>query len=178
MGLCYQYGNGVAQNDAGVIKFYQKAANLGSVNAQYNLGKLLQGVDGEKDVELAVSMFTDAADQGHANAQNILASHCKHGKGIRQSDEEAFKYYKLATDQNHTEAQQNVGLCYQNGVAVEKDDEQAAYTISLQWTNGMDLRSFTWASFTKLEKGSRQVSLWRSGFMGFQAVKEWMKQSE
>ena len=83
IGLCYENGQGVAQNYAEAIKWYYLAANQGLAEAQYNLGAYCYtagiayetGANGVRNHEEALNCFTEAgkwfllsANQGCASA--------------------------------------------------------------------------------------------------------------
>lgn len=64
-------------SDKGNIRYaatlYCKASRLGSLEAQYRLGMLyLAGKGVPKNLAFAYSLFSQAAQQGHARAQDIL----------------------------------------------------------------------------------------------------------
>ena len=66
-----------------------------------------------------------AAEQGDADAQFRLGEMYKYGRGIRQDDEEAVKWYRQAAEQGHAAAQKKLGWMYANGRGVRQDDEEA-----------------------------------------------------
>ena len=77
LGLKYEFGLGVTEDDAEAVKWYRKAAEQGDSNAQYNLGVMYDNgeVVPENYVE-AYKWANLAAAQGHEAAQkskNILA---------------------------------------------------------------------------------------------------------
>ena len=74
----------------------------------------------------AVKWFYEAAEQGHADAQNDLGTMYVSGRGIAQSDTEAVKWFRRAADQGNAVAQYNVGLMYQNGRGLAQSDIEAA----------------------------------------------------
>ena len=63
-----------ASSDKESVKWYQKAAEQGHADAQYNLGYMYRNGQGvpQSDKE-AATWFGLAADQGHANAQKGLS---------------------------------------------------------------------------------------------------------
>ena len=66
-----------------------------------------------------------AAEQGDAEAQFKLGEMFEYGRGVRQDDEEAVKWYRLAAEQGHASAQFNLGFMYKEGRGVRQDDEEA-----------------------------------------------------
>ena len=72
LGIMYDIGEGVPENNAEAVKWYRKAADQGHASAQCNLGLMYDNGEGvpENDAE-AVKWYRKAADQGHAKAQSI-----------------------------------------------------------------------------------------------------------
>jgi TPR repeat protein len=52
----------------------------------------------------------------------------ENGRGVAQSDEEAFQWYSKAADQGYARAKFNLGLMFENGRGVAQSDEEA-----VQW---------------------------------------------
>jgi TPR repeat protein len=103
----------------------QLATVLGPPDAQYNLGLCYwHGKGAEKDHVKAVECFKRAASQEHCDAQFVLALAYKTGDGVSQSDEEAFKYFRLAAE-FHVKAQYQLGNCFLKGSGVNVNFEKA-----------------------------------------------------
>jgi uncharacterized protein len=70
LGLAYDFGNSVPEDDTEAVKWYRKAAEQGLAGAQFNVGLMYAYGEGvpEDDAE-AVKWYRMAAEQGHANAQ-------------------------------------------------------------------------------------------------------------
>ena len=118
---------GVAQDKVEAIKWFRKAAELGSVEAQYALGYLYQeGLGVVKDYTEAVKWFRKAAEQGNMKAQLGLGSCYKLGAGVEKNDEEAVKWYRSAADQGNAQAQHNLGIHYLEGLGIGQDKVEAA----------------------------------------------------
>ena len=65
LGLMYDLGEGVAQDDAEAVKWYRKAAEQDSAEAQNNLGTMyVQGQGVAQDEVEAVKWYRKAAEQG------------------------------------------------------------------------------------------------------------------
>ena len=81
----FQYGNGlsVMQNDAEALKWYRKAAELGSEEGMYNLAGVYENGYGVKqDSQKAVKWYRKAAERGHAGAHYSLARLYEQGHGV------------------------------------------------------------------------------------------------
>ena len=97
LGLCYDKGNGVAENDKTAVYWYQKAAAQGHAKAQYQLGKCYKNGEGvEKNITKAVDWFTKAAKQDNAKAMLALAKCFLHGKGVPADKSKAKALAKKA----------------------------------------------------------------------------------
>jgi uncharacterized protein len=83
----------------------------------------------------AVPLLEEAANQGHASAQNWLGFCYKNGQGITQDDAKAVKYYRLAADHGLADAQFNLGVCY-SGKGVTQDHAQAVKYFRLAADQG------------------------------------------
>jgi hypothetical protein len=89
LGVCYESGEGVDQDEAEAAKWFCKAAEQGHSGAQYNLGICYesgQGVD--QDVTEAAKWFRKAIEQGDNDAIQALARCCGHVGDITREEEE------------------------------------------------------------------------------------------
>jgi uncharacterized protein len=66
-----ELGYGLKQNSETALRYFRKAADLGSPEAQYYLAEKLDPIDAAPEV--ALQMYRCAADQGHGNAATSLA---------------------------------------------------------------------------------------------------------
>ncbi len=71
LGVIYEQGKGVARDDAAAAKWYGAAVKrAGYASAQYNLARMtLEGRGTAKDEAAARDLLTDAAAQGHTDAE-------------------------------------------------------------------------------------------------------------
>lgn len=72
-----------------------------------------------------VRAMEQAAEEGDASAQFLLACAYEEGEGVTQDYKEAVRYYKLASRQGHIKANVNLGVLYHQGVGVRQDLEKA-----------------------------------------------------
>ncbi len=69
----YDKGEGVPQDYAKAMQWYQKAANQGDADAQFNLGVMYyEGEGAPQDYAKALQWYQKAANQGDAQAQYNL----------------------------------------------------------------------------------------------------------
>ena len=102
LGLMYDNGQGVKQDDVDAVKWYRKAAEQGYAKAQFNLGVMYHNGLGVKqdDVE-AVKWYRKAAEQGYADAQANLGSSYSAGRGVRQDKGQAKEWFGKACDNGY-----------------------------------------------------------------------------
>ena len=73
LGVMYDNGMGVPENDAEAVKWYRKAADQGDAGGQYNLGVMYFGGDGVPENNIrAYVWWSMAKTQGHTFATENL----------------------------------------------------------------------------------------------------------
>ena len=126
LGLMYDGGRGVQQNDTKACEWYQKAADQGFAAAQYNLGLMYDGGHGvQQDETKACEWYQKAADQGFAAAQYNLGFMYDGGHGVQQDETKACEWYQKAADQGFAAAQFQMGYMFEQGRGVQQDDTKA-----------------------------------------------------
>lgn len=80
----------------------------------------------EAEYPAALALFRVAAAQGHAQAQNDLATMLRDGLGCAPDIGEAIRWYRLSAAQGEPSAQYNLGLIYRHGLGVRADKGLAA----------------------------------------------------
>ena len=87
------------------VECFQKAAEQGLADAQYNLGVCYDNGDGvPQSYPEAVKWYRKAAEQGFAKAQYNLGVCYYNGQGVPQSYTEAVKWFKKAAEQGYADA--------------------------------------------------------------------------
>jgi TPR repeat protein len=79
-----------------------------------------------KNFEAAVAQYRNAAEYGHALAQNNLGGMYANGRGVPHDDVQAALWVRKAAEQGYSPAQSNLGFMYAEGQGVARDDAQAA----------------------------------------------------
>lgn len=111
------------------FKYYQQAAELSYIVAQYQLFSLyFHGLGIPPDERAAFIWARKAAKQGYAPAQADVGYLYTNGKGIGQDYAEAVKWYRKAAEQNNSMAQFNLGRIYEKGKGVGQD-----YVEAVKW---------------------------------------------
>jgi TPR repeat protein len=99
-------------------------AELTRIGNRYRRG---EGV--ARNLEEALRLYRQAADQGFAGAQNNLAVMYEEGAGVPRDDAEAARWYRMAAEQGNGYAQHSLGRMYMEGSGVSQDYAQAAHWI-------------------------------------------------
>lgn len=95
---------------AAAFREWLPLAELGDVEAQYNLGVLYdEGAGVEQDLVAAADWYRKAAEQGFIDAQTNLGTMYYFGQGVARDYHEAAKWLRLAADQGDTEAAEYLG---------------------------------------------------------------------
>ncbi len=100
----------------------------GIPEAQHDMGAIY--VSGHnnvpQDLDRAVLWFTEASDNGIANATYNLGVLHHRGLGMERDVPRAMRLYEKAADQGHAEAQYNLGIANIEGVGMQYDPAKAA----------------------------------------------------
>ena len=118
---CYNKGGDKGDYE-GAFEYWTKAAELGDINAQYNLAcSYSDGVGVEKDMKKSIYHLEEAAIGGHPEARYNLANHeWRCGRIDR-----AMKHYIIAAKLGLDEALERVKKGFAGGF-VKKEDYEAA----------------------------------------------------
>ena len=97
VGLCYDKGRGVAEDDVQAVAWYRKSADQGFAKAQNQLGKCYKNGEGiAKDEKKAVELFMKAAKQDNADGMYQLAKCYLTGKGVAKDEAKARSWVRKA----------------------------------------------------------------------------------
>jgi len=109
------------------VSWYQRAAEQGHVQAQFNLAQFYRLGEGvEQNSELALSWLLQAAEVGNdPQAQFMLGDIYRYGEGVVANRFEAFRWYILAAEQTLPEAEYIIGLWLAEGIGAPEDDAAA-----------------------------------------------------
>ena len=104
LGAAYDNGIGVPRDLEKAIYWYQKAAEQGLAEAQFNLAHLL--VDADISAARAAKWMAKAAEQGMVEAEFLMGVIYAEGIGVAQDDDEARRWLEKAIENGHAEAEQ------------------------------------------------------------------------
>ena len=100
LGMMYESGMGVPQDNAEAASWFRKAAEQEHDGAQFRLGGMYESGKGvPQDPAEAAAWYRKAADQGHVNAQSILGYMYERGSGVPRDHVQAHIWYSLAVAQ-------------------------------------------------------------------------------
>ncbi len=108
LGLMYDNGWGVVQDDKAAVKWYLLAAEQNVADAQYNLGwRYRKGEGVLQDYKAVIKWYSLAAEQGHASAQYNLGWIYAKGYGVLQDYATAHAWYNIAASNGRKIAAEN-----------------------------------------------------------------------
>lgn len=125
--LASMKAKGLLKTDWTPEDMYKKAAQKGSVTAEYNLGMLyLDGDQVQKNEKLAVEWLRKAAQHGHMEAQNNLGVVLvTGGEGVPVNTIEGISWLKKAATVGDEMAKRALSKIYRDGKLVKKDLNEA-----------------------------------------------------
>jgi TPR repeat protein len=135
LGYFYEIGEHVEADVRESIRWYEKAASNGHLQATLRLAELEIATGNGQE---GVSWYEKAAIQGDMDAQAMLGYFYQTGEHVTADLSVAIKWYLAAADQDHIAAQNNLGRLYQMGEGVAKDLDQAIYWYERAAKNGSD----------------------------------------
>lgn len=124
LGQMLHTGTGTKKDDVLAAEYWEKAAKLGNVHAQYSLAKLWLETD-TGDVSKAIQWLEKAAAGGHAMAQYALGKCYRDGTHVEKSIEQAVHLFLLSAEQKNEYAAYQLGKLYLAGEEIQKDTEKA-----------------------------------------------------
>jgi len=137
IGILYDKGRGVPQDDTEAARWYRLSAERGFHWGENNLGVMYRDGRGvPKDESEAVRWFRSAAEHGNAEGQNNLGVMYQKGRGVAKDDAEAVRWYRKAADQGLALAQDNLGVMLRDGRGVARDYAEAVQFFRLAADKG------------------------------------------
>lgn len=103
VGKCYHEGLGVKQSSVESLKWIEKAAQQGIVEAQMMAGiSYWNGLDVKMDEKRGIRWFEKAANQGEPGAFYYLGAAYYLGKGVKQDYLECYKWELVFMDSSRS----------------------------------------------------------------------------
>lgn len=126
LAMMYGRGDGVPNDDAKAMEWWQKAAAQGNADAQIFLGWMYYSGNGiPKDAAKALEWYQKAAAQGDVDAQLNLGMMYANGEGVPKDFAKAMEWWRKAAAQGDVMAQVFLGEAYLNDDDVPKDGTKA-----------------------------------------------------
>ena len=122
MGVLYNFGICVEQDDKKAETYLERAALKNHISAQETLSQIYYL---KSEFEKSAKWIKRMADQGVAEDQAVMGMYYLHGIGVEENDEIAFQWFKKAAEQNDSDGQNMLGRCYQEGWGTTKDVSEA-----------------------------------------------------
>lgn len=143
------------------ICWYEKAANKGYAEAQFELGFLYYF--NLKDFIKAAHWFEMAAQQGYIYAQMYLGYMFCDGEGVEKNGEKGIAWLKKAAEQGNSTAQYGLGVIYMTGKGIDPDYKLARYWMEKAADNGnedavQNLKDNAIEEVEKLDKILKKIS--------------------
>ncbi|CAI3950761.1 tetratricopeptide repeat protein [Commensalibacter communis] len=123
LGEIYQTGDyGVEKDSFAAKDWYEKAIQLGNVNAMNNLANMYSEGDGvPQDYAKAMELLKKADSLGSEYAAYNIASMYDSGEGVTKNTAKAIEWYEIATRKGNGSAFNNLGVIYKYGDGVPKN---------------------------------------------------------
>src|SRR5450756_2584758 len=126
LGVMYDNGEGVLQDDKEAVKWFRLAADQGNADAQFNLGVMYDNGGGvPQDYTEAVKWFRLAAEQGDAKAQANLGAKYDKGQGVSQDYALAYMWANIASAKAPASELQQI-VSYRDSIAKKMTAQQIA----------------------------------------------------
>lgn len=123
------FGNSIKKDYSKAFYWLEKAANNGSLEAQYSLGVMYGDGEGvNQDYKKAIEWFEKAALKDYPLAQYNLGVMYGKGEGVKKDLKKAIEWHKKAAINGNNESQFIMGVIYYNG-DIEKQDYKKAFEL-------------------------------------------------
>lgn len=110
------------------FELFKKSADLGYVEAQYQVGLMLKdGVGVAKNVAESIKYLKMAAASGHLESQVNLADAYHEGRIVEKNDGVSVQWYKRAAEIGHAKSQYQLAIMYRDGIGVTRNEELAKH---------------------------------------------------
>jgi hypothetical protein len=106
MGVRFDQGDGVIEDNNQALEWFNKAAKKGHLGAMFNLGAMYVRGDGvPKDIKKAHEIWQKLAKEGHAGSQFQLGLIYILGDGIDKDYVKAYSWLNIAAAKGYGESQ-------------------------------------------------------------------------
>ena len=126
--LDYTYGYTKIVDYQEAIKYYQMAADEGSIVSEYNIGFLLESAMSTKQHKKANQYFIKSAEAGNVYAQTVMATKYLLGSGVKVDKKKSAYWEAKAANQGNLNSIKETANNHYVGQGVDKN-----YKTALQW---------------------------------------------
>ena len=125
LGTMYDKGNGVLEDPAQAVAWYQKAS-VTDVEAKLLLSHLMDvGRGTPVNKAYSTALLRQAAVGGHLAAELALANRLETGTGVKKDDAEAVLWYRSAAEKGDAVAQEKLAEFLAKGRGLTKNETEA-----------------------------------------------------
>lgn len=111
-GDMFSFGLGEALDNDKAFELYQKAAEMGNLEAMCNLGFMyLYGTGVKKNEKKSFYWFKKSADLGYVHSMRDVGQNYLFGYGVKKNIVEAEKYFRLASANNYSHGTIDCAQC-------------------------------------------------------------------
>ena len=125
LGKKYCFGGlGIQKNMRTAVELYTEAAELGSIDALYSIGKLHydgEGVGVKEDKKIAVQFWSKAATQGHISSRYQLGW----VEGQKGYPGRAVRHFLISSKMGHKKSLENIKEVFMAGLATKEQCAEA-----------------------------------------------------
>ncbi len=130
MGTSFDLGSGVPKSREAALRWYHQAAQLGSTEAEMNLGRVYFNDDppGTKNPTAGIHWFREAAAHGSTEAEATLGAIYYDGVGVAADHVAAREWIARAAAHGQAKEQMLLGAMYYRGDGTTRD-----YAAAFHW---------------------------------------------
>lgn len=152
----YEIGESVPKNIPKAIKWLKEAISLGDIEAKVQLGNLYRNTE---NYDSAMRLYKEVANEGNAEAMNLIGVLYSGGKGVPKDRDIAFKWYKKAAEAGDYYGMANLGQAYLFASKI-KNLEQAYYWLSKSAEAGNELGMENFGTYYEMQQKSNEAIYW------------------
>lgn len=123
LGSSYAIGKGIEKDPSEAEIWLRRAVDQGNLLAHFQLATVYYQ---QRRFAEAAEALRPAADRGLAQAQLLLATLYRVGRGVAVDPEESVRWLRLASDSGNADAQNNLGMALLIGEGVVRDPAESA----------------------------------------------------
>lgn len=131
-----EHGWGVPQSVTAARRWYRAAARQGEAEAAFRLGLLWLRAERRRADIAGAAWMRQAADAGHGDAQAVLATCYRQGRGIAADLGESLRWTEQAARNGSARGRCDLALCYRAGSGVARNMTRAVELLTQAASQG------------------------------------------